>query len=1152
MTHSTNHEQLLRVVRRVRSRWRLKIVLRGLAIALVGGMLAFVVSAYGIDKFHFNPTAVLVFRVLAYTTIAGLLAWFTVRPLLSRVPDSRVALYLEEHEPSLDGQLLSAVEVGQGDNALHSRALVDRLVASAIERCTAVQDGRRIDRQPLARSSGVLAGATAMGMAILLFGPGSLQIGTRTLLTPWSSASDNNPYAITVLPGDTTVARGSDLRITAHLQGFDADAVDLAVKRGTATQWERWPMTLDESVEGFAFLLFDLDMQSQYMVEAAGVRSPVYTIDVADLPHVERIDLEYHFPAYTRLSPKREEDGGDVAALRGTRVKLGVTPNIPTAWGAILIDERDTILLASQADGMLSGEFRIDRDGFYRILFQTATGKVVPGSADFVIDALVDQPPSVVFRVPGRDLRVTNIEEVFAEVEAEDDYGVARLELIFSVNGGPEKTVSLYSGGGRRKNVSGSHTFFLEEWNLQPGDLVSYYARVKDDARITGPHESVTDIYFLNVRPLDTEYRQAEQQGAPGGAGMNSALSERQRQIVAGTFNLVRDRDEYSDKEYKENLATLALAQGRLREEVVTLLRRIRSRGVISIDSTFSAIASALDEAVAAMESAEEQLGRREPQQALPPEQQALQHLQRAESVFREVQVSRGGGGGGGGGSPNAEELADLFDLEMEKLRNQYEQVQRGRQEQMDEQLDEVLQRLRELARRQQQENERMRAQAGAQSQQGGGGVGGSQRQLAEEAEELARQLQRLAREQSVPELERTARELQQAAEEMRRAASNANSEAGAGQGQSALDRLRDARRLLDENRTAGVEREVDAALRRAERLSELQERVTEQVGAMSQGQQGEALQRLLERKEQMAGEVRDLERQLDGLAQDTRREQPEGSRSLREAVAGIRDNKLREKILYSRGVVQGRSREYAQNFEEQIGADLEELRDRIAQARDALGESPETRLARGLDRTRDLVNSLESLESRIQDRREGQPGQQGQQNDQPGGQDSPRQQGQQDGQQGQQGQQGEQGEQGGNQAEGQQGPGGRIAEGAPGGRLSSGDARQFSRELRQRLQDAETIRRELGEQGIDVDDLENIIARLRALDDRVAYGDPRALVQLRTEVIQGLKEFEYGLRRALLADQGQRLLLGGSDEVPEGYRELVEEYFKALSERRP
>ena len=71
-----------------------------------------------------------------------------------------------------------------------------------------------------------------------------------------------------------------------------------------------------------------------------------------------------------------------------------------------------------------------------------------------------------------------------------------------------------------------------------------------------------------------------------------------------------------------------------------------------------------------------------------------------------------GGGGGGGGQQQNAEDLADLFELETDKMRNQYEQVQRGEQQQAQQQVDETLEKLKQLAARQQQENERARQRA--------------------------------------------------------------------------------------------------------------------------------------------------------------------------------------------------------------------------------------------------------------------------------------------------------------------------------------------------------------------------------------------------------------------------------------------------------
>ena len=59
-------------------------------------------------------------------------------------------------------------------------------------------------------------------------------------------------------------------------------------------------------------------------------------------------------------------------------------------------------------------------------------------------------------------------------------------------------------------------------------------------------------------------------------------------------------------------------------------------------DTAWKKIADILLKASAAMDSAEKQLASSNPQAALQPEQRALQQLQRAEAVFRDIQVSMG------------------------------------------------------------------------------------------------------------------------------------------------------------------------------------------------------------------------------------------------------------------------------------------------------------------------------------------------------------------------------------------------------------------------------------------------------------------------------------------------------------------------------
>ena len=105
-------------------------------------------------------------------------------------------------------------------------------------------------------------------------------------------------------------------------------------------------------------------------------------------------------------------------------------------------------------------------------------------SPKYTVDALEDQPPTVTFEKPKRDVQANPVEEVFVQARADDDYGVKQLDLVYSVNGGPEKAINLYGNGAKTlKEVSAGHTVYLEELGVKPGDL----SRITRRPRTTTP-----------------------------------------------------------------------------------------------------------------------------------------------------------------------------------------------------------------------------------------------------------------------------------------------------------------------------------------------------------------------------------------------------------------------------------------------------------------------------------------------------------------------------------------------------------------------------------------------------------------------------------------------------------------------------------------
>ena len=1140
MTATESLHALLETLRRQRRR---RLLLEASAIVVVAVVAAILVGLTVTAVFGRTGSGVLAARILGYAIVLGAIVRWLVLPLVRRASDAEFALYVEERAPELKQALISAVhEIQQPEAERGSPALAGRVVQQAARALGPLASARAIELPREQRAQKALGIALVAAALLLAFGPAGLRDSARILFAPWSVAIAATPPApvVDVEPGDADVPRGGALDIRAALSHFTADGAEVVFRSDSLAEWTRIPMGRDSSESAFAARLFDLVAPTEYYVEAMGIRSATYRLRITDLPAVTKLAVELRFPAFTNQPPERDEDGGDIAAVKGTVAIIEPTVTMPVRGGSLVFDDGLIVPLVADDKGQLRGRFTLNASGFYRVDLESADGRQVMGGVQYSVEVIADRGPTVSISTPGRDTKVNAIEEVTIEAKASDDHGVTALELRYRVNGGTEQRVTLSAPAVGTADAQGAHTLLLEELGLKPGDLVAYNAVARD---ATG-HETLSDVYFMSVRPWSRNYTEAESNGGGGGGGggQNEGnpgdFVQRQREVVAGTYNWVRDSAKVAERKRNEDAATLALGEGKLREDVATLAQRLLERGVTAQDTMFKAIHAALVVAVSEMKTAEDFLGRRDGRGAQPSEERALRALQLADAQYRDLQVQRGNqqGGGGGGGQQSAEDLADLFELENDRMQNQYEAVQQQATQSQQQEVDETLERIRQLAARQQQENERMQRQAEAMRErmgrQAGGGGSGAQRELARQAEEEARRLERLAREQESQEMQQAAEQMQRAADAMRRAASGSESQANA-----ALEELNRAARRIEDSRNEGVARDVQRLAEQAAELQQRQREIAEGV-RMLQTQQGvERLnqQRTLgEQKDALANDVQQLEAEADRVAREGRRDQPGAAKELREAAEALRDQRVRDKIAYSKSVMRGGSAEYANAFEEQIGANLEEAASNLRDAASALsGESAERQRERTLESARDLVRGMEAAGQRMRGER---PSPQGTQGDSSG----------------QQGQAGQQGQQGGGAQGGQ-----RNADGRGGNRLADGRAlppnpRQLAAEFGLRRAEAERLRALAREQGVSTAELDRAIDDLRRLESSRALADQNASAALQAAALERLKAFEFSLFQQLVEKGGPRSALGARAPVPNEYRAQVEEYYRSLARPQP
>ena len=110
-------------------------------------------------------------------------------------------------------------------------------------------------------------------------------------------------------------------------------------------------------------------------------------------------------------------------------------------------------------------------------------------------------------------------------------------------------------------------------------------------------------------------------------------------------------------------------------------------------------------------------------------------------------------------------------------------------------------------------------------------------------------------------------------------------------------------------------------------------------------------------------------------------------------------------------------------------------------------------------------------------------------------------------------------------------------------------DARQLGSELRERLRDAESLRREWGGTS-GGRELGGAIEQLKRMADGRMEGEARTAASLKEQVIEPLRQLELELSKRLREQLGRtNLRLGDEGEAPGRYRKSVEEYYRRLSQ---
>lgn len=980
-------------VERVADRYHRLRFWRALAVGwIIAAVIVLLLSAVGVVTSR-DPSVFLPVLGSVATVLVVFSAWAVHA---SKPGPEWVARQIETEFPDLGSCLLAAIEqqpaLADGRfGFLQESVIRQALVHAACHPWTQVVPTRRlawvVAMQSVTLALFVLALTNApvgVARALIALSPEGLQ-----------SVASTSEFSVEVEPGTTEIEKGTSLLVLARITGqVPADAMlVMQLAAGEPTQLEM-TRSLEDPVFGgrIAAVTESLD----YRVELGGRSTPTFHVTVFEYPRLERADARLVYPSYTGLEERVVQDVRTISVVEGTQVTLTCQLNKPVKSATFTEKNGETLVLAAAPGDRPVYQTTITATKSRRLkleLLDEADRRNVE-QADIAINVVPNQPPTLKLVQPARDLEVSPLEELDVKATAWDDFGVKRMGLSFALAGKSPIDVVLGENAAAKQKHELANAIKFEELEAQPDQLLSYFFWAEDFGPDGNLRRTSSDMYFAEVRHFEEIFRQGQQppggqqqqkqqqQNSPTGQQAQQ-LAQSQKEIINATWKLIRrEIGSQPTEPFAEDVEQLVQSQNSLLEKAKALTEKVND------DESQLHVMSVIDatlQAVKQLMAAHEQSSATPLQPALAAEQSAYQALlklrAREHEVVRQQQQQQASSSQSQSQSRSEQQRQQMQQFDLKKEENRYEsqrQAQAQQESPEDRETRQVLNRLRELARRQNDLNERLKDLQSALQEA----------QTAERKEEIRQQLKRLQDEQkqvlrdtdelqsrmeSPENQERMAEErqqLEQARDQVQRASEALEKEqvtqaaASGTRAEKEFEELRNEFRRRASNRFNEEMREMrDSARELDQEQKKLSEKLTEvtkpdpsaKKSLREDNRSDEVVKGLSEQKEKLSN----LTERMKQTIEEAEQTEPLLTERLYDASRNVQDQKVDRALEAAGRSLQRGLIEDAQKVEQIAGRGINQLREGVEKAAEAvLGDETEA-LRRAREQLKNLSQEL-------------------------------------------------------------------------------------------------------------------------------------------------------------------------------------------------
>ncbi|MHB1556141.1 MAG: hypothetical protein ACYC61_01545 [Isosphaeraceae bacterium] len=424
--------------------------------------------------------------------------------------------------PELESQLINIVQFADAADPFRRAAVLQ--AAAAVVDVPFDQAATRESRwrrfvlcmqtpRDLRDASLVLAGILAFALLMNAVVP-TWASATQRLLHPFTFVPSVGSIRIAeVLPGDGEVLIGSNLQISARIEGPAGKALPATLYLRQAGKPESsLAMLPGEGNRTYLAALSQVLAPFEYRLEIGDSQTRLYRVSVYEKPTISDVEVAYDFPPY--LERPREivkQNHADLEAPQFTEAELKIHPSTPIASGQLLLPGKTIDGQVADGGRTLLARLPLEETTTFTVRLVTAAGHTDPQPRLDRVKVQVDAPPTVQLVEPAREIRAAVGSKPPIVIRAGDDFGLGlvRIEIRTTAEA---KTLASWSKFGS-SGVLLSHALDIAPAQFKAGQTIWVRAVAQDRRRIDRPdrklepQESVTPWQAIQVEAAEDRTR---------------------------------------------------------------------------------------------------------------------------------------------------------------------------------------------------------------------------------------------------------------------------------------------------------------------------------------------------------------------------------------------------------------------------------------------------------------------------------------------------------------------------------------------------------------------------------------------------------------------------------------------------------------------